>query len=148
MPFVSINPATGKKIRSYRAHTRADVERILDASEKAFQIWRDKPIAARAKVFERIARHLTKSSQRYGKLITKEMGKPISQAESEVKKSALVCTHYARNSHRTFTGRYEFPEGAPKGLRVVFEPFGHTTLAVHAFGTSLSGRRSVQPRPP
>ena len=127
MPFVSINPATGKTLRTYRAHSPAQVEKILAGSAKAFRAWRDVPIRARARVLRRVAQHLNETVGPYGDLITAEMGKPIGQARAEVTKSAAACAYYARHA-ATFLAD-ETPMGAPKTARVIFQPLG-TLLAI------------------
>jgi succinate-semialdehyde dehydrogenase/glutarate-semialdehyde dehydrogenase len=127
MAFVTIDPTTGRKLRSFKTHTRKDTERILAASEKAFLAWRQRPMAERAKLLHRIAKHLKETSHAYARLITREMGKPYSQAVAEVEKSALTCTYYA--THAASFLADEVPPGAAEGVRVSFEPLG-TILAI------------------
>ena len=46
---------------------------------------------------------LAKNKQEYAKLITQEMGKPISQSEAEIDKCISHCQYYIDNSVRHLT---------------------------------------------
>lgn len=47
---------------------------------------------------QRLARGLTEECREHARRITREMGKPLSAAESEVHKCASACSHYAENA--------------------------------------------------
>ena len=46
---------------------------------------------------------LAKNKQEYAKLITQEMGKPITQSEAEIDKCISHCQYYIDNSVRHLT---------------------------------------------
>jgi succinate-semialdehyde dehydrogenase/glutarate-semialdehyde dehydrogenase len=127
MPFVCLNPATGRRLRSYRTHTAAETNRILQRADGAFRAWREWSPARRGGYLVSVARMLRRRAPALARLITAEMGKPLAQARAEVEKSAVACEYYARHG-----GRYlapERPAGAPKHARVLFQPLG-TVLAI------------------
>lgn len=125
--FVSINPATGRRLRAYRPHTRAEVEAILRRARSAFVAWRDWPLEQRAGHLRAVARALRRRAGELAALITAEMGKPVAQAQAEIEKSAGACEYYARHSRRYLAP--ERPPGAPKTGRVLHEPLG-TVFAI------------------
>lgn len=122
MTIESINPATDHAIEKYLPHTESEVAQIIAGAETAFQAWRHTKLEHRAKCMRKAAELLRKNKQRYGLLITREMGKPIAQAVAEIEKCANCCEHYAEN-----TGRYlavESVDAATQESYVAFEPLG------------------------
>jgi len=94
----SINPATEEKIESYNEHTRQEIDSILENVDKAQQSWEKTEFSERSRLMKIAAEVLRANSERYAKLMTHEMGKPISGARSEVEKCAWVCDYYAENA--------------------------------------------------
>ncbi len=95
MAFISQNPATGDEIARYDALTPEALDEKLDQSVKAFQHHRQTALAERSERLRRLADTLEENTERYAKLMTREMGKPLTQAISEVEKCAWVCRYYA-----------------------------------------------------
>ena len=106
MPFTSINPATGQRIATHPSHTRQQVEQIVTRAHSAFQRWRDLSPARRAAVLRAVAATLRKRQHEFAALISEEMGKPLTQAQAEVLKSALGCDFYAKHGARMQGGGY------------------------------------------
>jgi succinate-semialdehyde dehydrogenase/glutarate-semialdehyde dehydrogenase len=122
MAFVSLNPATGKRLRVYREHTPAQVATAVACAQAAFETWRQRSLAERARHVRALALTLRAQCEPLAQLMTAEMGKPIAQARAEVEKCALGCEHFAR--HATAFLADERPAGAPKNSRVTFAPLG------------------------
>jgi succinate-semialdehyde dehydrogenase/glutarate-semialdehyde dehydrogenase len=125
--FVSINPATGRRLRAYRAHSPAEVAVRLRRARAAFVAWRDWPLADRAAHLRAVARALRRRRAALAALLTAEMGKPLAQALAEIEKSAAACDYYARNARRLLAPPRLV--GAPPRARVAVEPLG-TVLAI------------------
>jgi succinate-semialdehyde dehydrogenase / glutarate-semialdehyde dehydrogenase len=122
MALISLNPTTGRRIAIHRAHTRADVERIVARAESAQRQWWALTHGQRAKYLRALSAALLAQRNELAALATEEMGKPIAQARAEIEKSALLCTYYARHTARLLAD--ERPANAPKNSRVCFEPLG------------------------
>ena len=84
------------------------------------------------------ADELKKNSKKYAEVVTKEIGKPLSQAIAEVEKCAWVCEYYAENAgqhlknevietdaHKSYTS-YE-----PLGVVPLNYPFGGYSVLKH-----------------
>lgn len=97
MPIVTMNPATGKIIKEFTSHTSAEVESFINQSHNAFLNWRTTNFPERRNLMNRASEILIKDKQKYGSILTLEMGKTISQAVAEVEKCAWVCKYYADN---------------------------------------------------
>ncbi|PID79013.1 succinate-semialdehyde dehydrogenase [bacterium DOLJORAL78_65_58] len=91
----AINPATGAIVKEYTPHTDAEVSAILQAVEAAFPAWRATGLDARARLLRNAATLLRERADRYGRLITTEMGKALKESVAEVNKCAWVCDYYA-----------------------------------------------------
>ena len=98
MAFASINPATGDEIERYALHSVQEVDVCLDRADAAFRTNRDRFLEARARRLGAVADLLEERSETYGSLMSREMGKPVSQAVGEVEKCAWVCRYYAENA--------------------------------------------------
>ena len=122
MAFRSINPATEDETARYAAHDADEIDERLDRAMAAFEINRQRTIGARADRMEKAADLLEKHSRRLGELMTREMGKPITQAVGEAEKCAWVCRYYAENAAR-FLADEPVDTDAQKSL-VAYEPLG------------------------
>ncbi|MEM9814108.1 MAG: aldehyde dehydrogenase family protein, partial [Pseudomonadota bacterium] len=114
------NPASGELVEHFPAHDASIIADRIARAHDAAALWRKSPTAARVDLLVRLADLLEERAEEYGRLITSEMGKPISEAVAEVKKSALGARHFAEKGP-------EYLADAPiEGLnaRVAYEPLG------------------------
>ena len=123
MAIATVNPATGETLRTFDALTERDVNVRLERAIGAFQRWRTTPVAERAAIIARAGSILEQEKDRYGRLITLEMGKPLKAAVEEAAKCALACRYYAEHA-RAFTASERIDDG-----EVHYQPLG-VVLAV------------------
>ena len=123
MPIATINPATGETVRSFDALSENEVAARLDRAARAFQQWRVTPVGDRAAVVARAGEILEQDKDRYGRLMTLEMGKPLKAAVEEAAKCALACRYYAEHA-----GAFVAPKHVD-GDEVHYQPLG-AVLAV------------------
>ncbi|MEZ6002115.1 NAD-dependent succinate-semialdehyde dehydrogenase [Hyphomonas sp.] len=93
----SINPANGEVLEIFTPFSSAALETALEKAADRFRKWRAVPLSERAELLNRAAEVLEAKVADYARDITLEMGKPLTEAEAEVKKCALVCRHYAEH---------------------------------------------------
>ena len=122
MAIVTFNPATGRKLRSYRTHSPRQVGTIVDRTVRAFAGWRQTPLAHRARLLRSLARELRRAQATLAVQATMEMGKPVTQALAEVEKCALGCEYYAASGPGFLAD--ERPAGAPGHRYVTYRPYG------------------------
>ena len=122
MSIQSINPATGETIETFEETRPQDVERVVAAAQAAFHEWRVTPFAARAKILERAAGLLRGRRTEYARIMALEMGKPITQGESEVDKCAWVCEHYAEHAEAYLAPQPRETDASLSYVR--FDPLG------------------------
>jgi acyl-CoA reductase-like NAD-dependent aldehyde dehydrogenase len=120
MSFESKNPATGELLGTYPEHSAHEVELRLQSAWEGWKKWSRTPLSERTAFLIRLADLLEKRVDEYARLITLEMGKPIGEAQSEVKKAAFGARHFAEQG-----AAYIQPEAIPETPgRVVYEPLG------------------------
>jgi succinate-semialdehyde dehydrogenase / glutarate-semialdehyde dehydrogenase len=125
--IIAVNPATEEVIASFDAFGPDEIEMALGEAHDAYLEWRDRPIAERAVPMRALARLLRERAERYARLATLEMGKPIVEAKAEIEKCAWACEHFADAA-----GGYLADEVIRSNARrslVAFQPLG-VVLAV------------------
>ena len=125
--FKTINPATEEAIAEYEIMPKEDVLSIAEQSELAFRQWKDMDVPTRASYFRRLSQILRHNRDKYAKLMTIEMGKPIKQSYQEVEKCAWTAEVYADNAVKWL--EEEVVEADGKNHFVAYEPIG-TILSI------------------
>lgn len=121
--LTSINPATDETVETFAVHTPADVQRLIDGARRSFAHWKSLPLMRRTGLLRSAAKTLRNGKQKYARIMTIEMGKPISEALAEVDKCALLCDYYAENAERFL--QTEIRPSAPfRHSSVRFDPLG------------------------
>jgi aldehyde dehydrogenase len=118
----TINPTTGRVISSYETMSVDKIERITKNAQNAFEKWRKKEILERCDYIRDLAKILIRNKDRYARIVTEEMGKPITQSIAEIDKCALVCEYYSENAE-AFLRDEIVPTEFRKSF-ISFEPLG------------------------
>ena len=95
MPMTSINPATGKPIRTYDEMTPDAAAAAIVQAHSAWQSWRTTPFRDRAPLMKKTGSLLRQRKSELATLMADEMGKPLAQGAAEVDKCAWGCDYYA-----------------------------------------------------
>ena len=95
--FNSTNPATGERIATHPEHDADEIERRLARAADAFVRWRATPVAERTALVGRVADAFEAGADALARLVTAEMGKPITAAEAEIAKCVAGFRYYAEN---------------------------------------------------
>lgn len=118
----SVNPVNNELIKSFEAMNASEVERRVAAADAAYHAHRRDPPASRAAGMRRAGGILLDRKHEFGRLMTMEMGKPLSAAIAEVEKSATACMYYAENAERFLADRKVAVEDGEAW--VAFQPTG------------------------
>jgi succinate-semialdehyde dehydrogenase/glutarate-semialdehyde dehydrogenase len=122
MALRSINPATLEVIKEIDELSDEQVKQKIDLAQKTFKTWRNVPIGKRAELMKRAADHLRITKDRYGKLMSQEMGKTAAAATAEVEKCATACDFYAENAEKFLTPEVIATDASESFVR--FDPIG------------------------
>lgn len=120
--ITSVNPATGKEIKTYKIDDEKKIARVLKASVKAQEEWRQASFRERAAVLRKIAKEIKSNKKKLAELATKEMGKPIAQSIAEVEKCAKNMEFYAKQGPDFIAD--EVVETEAKKSYVSYQPLG------------------------
>ena len=118
----SINPTTEEVFAEYPDHTPQQVDHLLEQSDSAFIKWRALSFEQRADLFRRVGELLLEQKPDLSILMTREMGKTIAGAESEIEKCASACNYFADHAQRLLAIE-EVPTDASKSY-IRFDPLG------------------------
>lgn len=95
MPYISLNPATNKTLKTYPSWDSDHLAAALEQACYAQRTWAQTTFCARAELMNRAAILLHERVNEYAGLMAVEMGKPLREGRAEVEKCALTCDYYA-----------------------------------------------------
>ncbi|WP_313791444.1 aldehyde dehydrogenase family protein [Lacinutrix neustonica] len=126
------NPYNGALLEKYLMHSEDKIDSILEVSETVFNDWKHVSLKKRTKLLRNLGDVLNNNIERYSKLMTEEMGKPITQSRAEIKKCIKLCDFYEANAERFLsdrlieTGAYEtFISYDPLGPVLAIMPWNY-----------------------
>jgi succinate-semialdehyde dehydrogenase/glutarate-semialdehyde dehydrogenase len=98
--IITKNPYTGNVIETYKLDNKSSIMEKVNASKNVETEWQNTSIKERCTLLAKVSDLLLDRKESYGELMTKEMGKPISQSISEIEKCAWACDFYAINAEQ------------------------------------------------
>ena len=120
--IATVNPATGEVVRRFEPLNDREIEDKLACADRAYQSYRRTGFADRARWLTRAAEILEADRDRLGRLMTLEMGKPITAARAEAAKCALACRYYVEHAERLLAD--ETVDMAAGRAFVKYQPIG------------------------
>ena len=100
--FSSLNPANEQILGEFQSCNYEDVNKAVNAAEKAYPEWSNVPAPKRGEFLLEIARLLRKNKERLGKLVTLEMGKIYKEALGDVQEAIDIFEYMAGEGRRLF----------------------------------------------
>lgn len=167
-PFESHDPADGSTLWAGAAADPADVDRAFAAARAAFDAWADWPLEERVALARRFAALLEEHKERLATAISREVGKPLWEARTEVSSMAgkvelsiraqqqrtgvtVNATDFGRHAlrHRphgvvAVFGPYNFPGHLPNGHIVPALLAGNTVVFKPSELTPLVAEETVK----
>jgi alpha-ketoglutaric semialdehyde dehydrogenase len=80
----------------------ADVEKAVESAWRGFEIWRATPAPARGDVMRRIGDLMVKRKDEIADLMTREMGKPLTETKGDVQEGIDTAYYAATEGRRLF----------------------------------------------
>ena len=145
MTIASINPATGEMLKIFETLSDSQIEEKLRLAVSAFSEFRETTFAERAAHMIKAAQILESDKEKFGRVMTTEMGKTYRSAIEEAAKCAWVCRYYAENAERFLAdelaeipGSKSFVRYRPLGPILAVMPWNYPFWQVFRFiGPSL-----------
>ncbi|MCM5704525.1 NAD-dependent succinate-semialdehyde dehydrogenase [Larsenimonas salina] len=120
--ITTINPATGQNIRTFETISDQALQEKIDATHAAFSDWKARSIGERGELIKKVGERLAANKDRLAKLMTEEMGKPISQAPGEIDLCKAICDYSADNADQVLADEERELDGG-RAL-VSYQPMG------------------------
>ena len=98
MAYRTFNPYTCKEEARFNLISKTEFNEKLKRAESSFNQWKFTALEERSRILMKVADLLEKEEENHARIITTEMGKPISQSRMEVAKCAWVSRYYAEKS--------------------------------------------------
>lgn len=95
-----VNPATGEVIANIQKSTKEDVEKAVDAADKAKKSWRKLSAPERGNYLYKAADILESRVEDIAKTMTMEMGKTLPEAKGETSRGVAILRYYAGEGMR------------------------------------------------
>jgi len=118
-----INPVKNEVFAEVPKASEKDVEWAVDVADKIFPEWAELSPFERGKFLRKASNNVIKKSRQIAKLMTKEQGKPLEEAEGEVIKGANILRYYAEEGERIY-GRIIANEQKNSESKVIYQPIG------------------------
>lgn len=151
-PLKVICPARGEVVWDGLSANHEQVERAVNGARVAFETWRSTPLELRIEALERYAVRLDAIKERLAKAISREMGKQLWEAETEVsamigKIAISIKAYHERSGTRIEDTSFGISQltHKPHGVFAVFGPFnfpGHLPNG-HIVPALLAGNTCV-----
>ena len=95
--ITTTNPATGETIAEYDELDQNAIDAKLETATRAYSDWKTSAIERRTTILSKLGELYDANKEELARLATTEMGKPITQARSEVEKCASLFAYYAEH---------------------------------------------------
>ena len=100
MSIATTNPATGEVLKKFESISDVELEAKLQRAVEAFHTFRKTSFASRAALMIQAAEILEADKEKFGRMMTTEMGKTYRSAVDEAVKCAWVCRYYAEHAEK------------------------------------------------
>jgi acyl-CoA reductase-like NAD-dependent aldehyde dehydrogenase len=118
----TVDPTSGEVIAEYPTFDDSQVESAIATAHTAAGSWAATPLAKRLELLRALAETLRAGKDEYAALMTREMGKPISESLGEVEKSAVTADYYVAHAARILADEHVGIDGVQAW--VGYEPLG------------------------
>jgi succinate-semialdehyde dehydrogenase / glutarate-semialdehyde dehydrogenase len=122
MAIASINPATGEVVKTFEALSEEQIEKKIQLAVSTFTSERTTPFAERSRRMLKAAEIIERDKEKFGHLMTLEMGKTYKSAVAEAAKCTTACRYYAENIEK-FMADEVVETGARKSF-IRYQPIG------------------------
>ncbi len=127
--LVSINPANYERIGSVKVSTLQEIKQKVELANKAKLGWKELGVVERAKYMEKLFKEFQKRKRDIALLVTKEMGKPISDSRDDLEWDVDYFKDFVVNGPKYLKDEITF-EDNKSVHKIVYEPIGTAAVIV------------------
>ncbi|MGO1543598.1 MAG: NAD-dependent succinate-semialdehyde dehydrogenase [Gulosibacter sp.] len=92
------NPATGELLKNYPYPSQSEIEQTLSRADKAFNEWKTLSVRERAEAVQRAGELFKSRVEELGEIITREMGKGLSESQAEIDLCKGIFDYYVEQA--------------------------------------------------
>lgn len=118
-----VNPATGEPVAEFAYGDVADALAAMDAAERAFPGWKARTVYERTDLLRRAAALIRERTPAIARVLTRENGKPLSEATVETAGCADWLEWFAEEARHSY-GRVVPTHHPKKRITVIQQPVG------------------------
>lgn len=123
----TLNPYNNEPLKTYSLQSEKEVANCLEGASNCFDEWKQTTVSHRTTLLSKLGDVLNDNLEEYSRLITLEMGKPITQSRAELEKCIALCDFYETNAEEFLAD--EMIETEAEESYISYDPLG-TILAV------------------
>ncbi len=97
-----LDPATGERVGRVPRCGAEEARAAVDAASGVFEHWRSLSALDRAAPMHRMARTMERREEELATLLTREQGKPLAEARTEIRYAASFLTWFAEEARRMY----------------------------------------------
>jgi len=117
------DPGTGKVLGTVPNMGEAETARAIAAAEKALPAWRAKPAGERARILRKLFDLMIENQDALGELLSREQGKPFTEAKGEIAYGASFIEWFAEEGKRAY-GEVIPGHAADRRIVTIKQPVG------------------------
>lgn len=118
-----VNPATGRVFEKLEPTPISDLNEMFGRAQTAQKKWKKSSYEDRKKVFEGFCEGLLDQAEPLAKILSQEMGKPLSQALGEIRSTVPRVKWFMENFEKCLESQTVFEEGEMTE-RISWDPLG------------------------
>lgn len=122
MKIQTTNPATEEPLGIYNCLDAQHINEKIESGHESYMAWRDTSFEKRKVLMEQLSNLLTSQKDELARLMSMEMGKPITAGKAEIEKCGWVCKHYAEHAQEYLKSRIIKTD--MKLAKVCYRPLG------------------------
>ncbi len=119
----SINPSDRSLLGEVEITTPKEITNAVDKARKALFSWKQLGVQGRVKHLRKVVSQLEKRADEFSKLISKEMGMPISQSKHDIHGAIEYFNWYLDNAKKYLSSEVVY-EDESMIHKVLYEPYG------------------------
>ena len=138
--IVSKNPYSGETLEEHTEFSSQDIDSALEKADTEFKSWKKTSFKDRSGLMKKAAEDLKQNKKEYAETMSREMGKPVTQAIAEIEKCAWVCEYYAENAAEQLASENigtdairSYVNYAPLGVILAIMPWNYAFWQVFRF---------------
>lgn len=123
----SYNPANKELLGTIQITEDSEITEIISRCKEAFSIWSSYSFAERGRRLKKVADILESKADEFATLMTKEMGRPLSESLPEVTKSVKFIRAFADKAENMLSD-FIIRDVPEKDVKIINEPYGVVAL--------------------